>query len=116
RLLGRSGTLRSEQIGLTSILAADQIRDQLAGRGRERDAVTGESGVHEHAAVEPPDIRQRIVRKPHRARPAMRHRRFGGSLAQKALEPLLDFWRRPLLFTNLLVGGGVTPSADEQAA
>src|SRR5439155_9142616 len=114
RLLGRSRTLRREQIRLTSLFVAHDVRDELAGRSREGHAVPGEPGVHEHSAVEPADVRQRVVRKAHGARPAVRDGRLGTALAEEALELILDPWGRPLLFADLFVGRGVPPSADEE--
>src|SRR5438309_8192698 len=90
RLLARSGTLRREQIGLMSFLASDQIGDELARRGREGHAVSGESAIHEHAVVEPPDVRQSVVRKAHRACPAVRHPRLRTPLVKEVLELFLD--------------------------
>src|SRR5206468_7883131 len=98
RLLARSGPLRREQIGLIPFLAAHEIGDELAGRGREGHAVAGEARVHERAALHATDVRQRIVREAHRSGPPMRDFRVGAMLAKEVLEVLLDTRCRLLLF------------------
>src|SRR3989442_88662 len=90
RLLGRSGTVGREQIGLRSLLAPEKVGDELTGRGRERQAVAGEPGVHEHAARVAADVRKRIVREAHRPGPVMRDLRLRTTLAKETGKLLLD--------------------------
>src|SRR5205814_1056403 len=61
------------------------------------------------------DIRKGVVREAHRSGPPMSHLRVGAMFVKEALQLLLDARRRPLLFADLFIRGGVAPAADEKA-
>src|ERR1700687_6375193 len=94
--------------------AANERRDDLRARRRERHAVTREPTAHEQTrAGVLSDVWQRIARKAHRPRPAMRGRCVDASLAKERLEVRLDADGRALFFADLFLDRGVAPAADE---